>query len=474
MKIAAKPRLLVVDDEERAVAGLITLLQMDGYDAVGMSDPRAAREYLAEETVDILLTDMKMPGITGLDLLETARRLPLPPAVVMITGQGSVQDAVRAMKAGAADYLTKPVNIDELNIVIARLWERSALERENRELRRSLERRRGLCGFVGVSAVMQAIFKTIHDVAPTTATVLITGETGTGKELAARALHDLGTRSSRPFVAVNCAALSEGVLESELFGHVRGAFTGAVRDKRGQFSLADGGTLFLDEIGELSPAIQAKLLRVLVTGEFQRVGGERLESADVRIIAATNKELREEVRVGRFREDLFYRLNVVPITLPPLRERPEDIPLLVNHFIETAAARAGEPADFPAREVYDLLQAHAWPGNVRELENVVERALIYARGRPITVADLGREFAAAGDGEKGASRGGGKDQPPAAAAVDPFAGRTLQDIEKAAILAALRRTGNRLQAAAELGISVRKIDYRLQRWRQEEAGGKND
>ncbi|MBN2333726.1 MAG: sigma-54-dependent Fis family transcriptional regulator [Deltaproteobacteria bacterium] len=450
-----KPRILVVDDESRAVAGLISLLQLDGYHAEGLSDPLAALQRLGQGGVDILLTDLKMPGMSGMELLAEAKKVDPHLSVVMITGQGGVADAVTAMKQGAEDYLAKPVNIEELEIILARIWERVSLIRQNQSLRASLTNTPAMDGFIGTAPQMGKIFHTIQEVAPTSATVLIEGETGTGKELVARSLHALSLRAGKPLIAVNCAALTESLLESELFGHVRGAFTGAVRDKRGKFSLADGGTLFLDEIGEMSLATQAKLLRVLVSGEYQLVGGEKTDFADVRIIAATNKRLRQEVEQGRFREDLYYRLNVIEIMLPPLRDRLEDIPLLVKHFIDQSAAREQVPPRYPDRQVYDVLQGYDWPGNVRELENVIERALIYAKEHPIQPGDLSFQGLA-----------NSRLSTPAMVAADPVAwqGLTLKEMEKKMILLALERLGSKKQAAKALGISVRKIEYKLREW----------
>ncbi|OPX18784.1 MAG: hypothetical protein BZ151_12805 [Desulfobacca sp. 4484_104] len=450
-----KPRILVVDDESRAVAGLVSLLQHDGYPAEGFSEPGKALERLRQGEIDVLLTDLKMPGMSGLELLQQAKKVMPGIAVVMITGQGSVNDAVTAMKQGAEDYLTKPVNIDELEIILERIWDKNSLLRQNQAWRTSWQKQFSREGFIGRTPQMERLFRTIQEVAATSATVLIEGETGTGKELVASSLHALSPRADQPFVAVNCAALTEGLLESELFGHVRGAFTGAIKDKRGKFSLADGGTLFLDEIGEMSLSIQAKILRVLVSGEYQRVGGERTHHADVRVIAATNKKLREEVRHGRFREDLYYRLNVVLITIPPLRERLDDIPLLVKYFIDQAASRERQSPFYPDHEVYQLLQNYSWPGNVRELENVIERALIYAKGRSIQAADLSLPAQETVPTAATASR---------TPSSDDYEGMTLKEMEKRMILRALERTKNKRQAARELGISVRKIEYKLKEW----------
>ncbi len=449
-----KPRILVVDDEPRAVAGLVSLLQHDGYSAEGLSEPRKALERLRTGGIDVLLTDLKMPDMSGLELLQRAKNMIPSLNVVMITGQGSVDDAVMAMKQGAEDYLTKPVNIDELEIILERIWDKISLLHQNQVWRASWQKQFSREGFIGCTPQMERLFHTIQEVAATSATVLIEGETGTGKELVASSLHALSLRADKPLVAVNCAALTESLLESELFGHVRGAFTGAIRDKRGKFALADGGTLFLDEIGEMPFAIQAKLLRVLVSGEYQRVGGEQTHYADVRIIAATNKKLRQEVEQGRFREDLYYRLNVVPISLPLLRERLDDIPLLVKYFIDQAASRDQYLPLYPDAEIYRRLQDYSWPGNVRELKNIIERALIYAKGRAIQIADLELP-------DQDVTLSTVTDS---SAFVDEYEGVTLKEMEKRMILRALERTKNKRQAASELGISVRKIEYRLKEW----------
>jgi DNA-binding NtrC family response regulator len=454
-------RIVVVDDEARAVDGLVELLRLDGYDAVGFSRPAQALERLRRERADLLLTDLRMPEIDGIELLSRVRRLDPGIGVVMITGQGTVDDAVRAMKAGADDYLVKPVNIDELEIIIDRVREKQELLNENRILREAVrERETGAGEFIGRSPAMTRIFQAISNVAPTMATVLIEGETGTGKELVARALHRLSQRADKPLITINCAALHEGLLESELFGHVKGAFTGAVRNKPGKFALADGGTLFLDEIGDMPLAVQAKLLRVLVSGEFQQVGGEKTHYVDVRVLAATNKDLRAAVRAGSFREDLYYRLNVVPLTLPPLRERPGDIPRLVRYFCDRIAQRERRKPCYPERAAMLRLEAYSWPGNVRELENVIERAVIYAGDRPVGLDDL-PDYLTAAD-----PLTAGRKTP--APTVGNFAGKTLKEMEKEMILAALERCPTKAQAARELGISVRKIEYRLKEW----GGGK--
>jgi len=451
-------KIVVVDDEERAVEGLVELLKLDGFTVTGYSLPALVLDHLRREPIDLLLTDLKMPEIDGIELLQRVRTLDPAVSVVMITGQGTVNDAVAAMKAGADDYLVKPINIDELEITIARVHEKRELLAQNRMLREAVGNQAGQSDFIGRSLVMEKIFRALRDVAPTMATVLIEGETGTGKELVARALHRLGARAEKPLITINCAALHEGLLESELFGHVKGAFTGAVRNKQGKFALADGGTIFLDEIGDMAPSVQAKLLRVLVSGEFQQVGGEKTHYVDVRVLAATNKDLRAAVAAGEFREDLYYRLNVVQFTLPPLRERPGDIALLVKYFCDKIAGREQRQVIFPERGAMQLLESAAWPGNVRELENVIERAVIYAKDSPITVADLPDYLRVLNDSPAISSEAGEME--------GEFALLTLKEMEKRMILAALERCPSKAQAARELGISVRKIEYRIKEWQQ--------
>ncbi len=451
-------KIVVVDDEERAVEGLVELLKLDGFTVVGYSQPARVLDHLRREPVDLLLTDLKMPEIDGIELLQRVRALDPAVSVVMITGQGTVNDAVAAMKAGADDYLIKPINIDELEITIARVHEKRDLLAQNRILRETVVNQAGQSDFIGRSLVMEKIFRALRDVAPTMASVLIEGETGTGKELVARALHRLGARAEKPLITINCAALHEGLLESELFGHVKGAFTGAVRNKQGKFALADGGTIFLDEIGDMALSVQAKLLRVLVSGEFQQVGGEKTHYVDVRVLAATNKDLRAAVAAGAFREDLYYRLNVVQFTLPPLRERPGDVALLVKYFCDQIAEREQRPVVFPERGAMQLLENAAWPGNVRELENVIERAVIYAKDSPITVEDLPDYLRILNESSLTEKEEGG--------AEGSFIGLTLKEMEKRMILAALERCPSKAQAARELGISVRKIEYRIKDWQQ--------
>ncbi len=450
-------KIVVVDDEERAVEGLVEILKLDGFMVEGYSQPALVLDHLRHHSIDILLTDLKMPEIDGIELLRRVKALDVTVSVVMITGQGTVDDAVAAMKAGADDYLVKPINIDELEITLARISEKRELLAQNLILREVSRAQIDQSDFIGRSPAMEKIFRALQDVAPTMASVLIEGETGTGKELVARALHRLGARSEKPLITINCAALHEGLLESELFGHVKGSFTGAVRNKQGKFALADGGTIFLDEIGDMALSVQAKLLRVLVSGEFQQVGGEKTHYVDVRVLAATNKDLRAAVAVGKFREDLYYRLNVIQFTLPPLRERPGDVALLTKYFCEKIAGREQRQVAYPEREAMRLLESAPWPGNVRELENVIERAVIYAKERSITVADLPDHLQPFNDAiptlTVKKSDGGVS-----------LAGLTIKEMEKQMIEAALERCPSKAQAARELGISVRKIEYRIKEW----------
>ncbi|RMF86189.1 MAG: sigma-54-dependent Fis family transcriptional regulator, partial [Nitrospinota bacterium] len=327
-----KPKVLLVDDDKNSLKGLLQILEQDGYAVLGASNGYEALHILEQEMVDIIVTDMKMPGLDGFALLDEVKKREEEISVIMITAYGSVHTAVEAMKKGAEDYLTKPLNVEELEIMLEKVWRKRELLLQNRALQEQLKARTCFSEIIGNTPEIQRLFKTIAYVAPSNASVLILGETGTGKELVARAIHRGSRRADKPFIIVNCSALSEGVLESELFGHERGAFTGAIRSKRGRFELAHGGTLFLDEVGEMPLTVQTKLLRVLERGEFERVGGERTLQVDVRLIAATNKDLEAEMQQGRFREDLYYRLNVITLQLPPLRDRREDIPLLADHF----------------------------------------------------------------------------------------------------------------------------------------------
>ncbi|HEV8616830.1 MAG TPA: sigma-54 dependent transcriptional regulator, partial [Methylomirabilota bacterium] len=388
-------RLLVADDDPGLRESLERTLTREGYRVTLASDGRAALERVQAGGIDLILTDLKMPGLTGLELLRAAKAIAPDVDVILLTAFGTVEEAVKAMKDGAYDFLTKPFRREQLLKLIDKALERRALIEQNKVLRQQLEDLRGKGQVIGASPAFRRMMTLVDQVADSAATVLIQGESGTGKELVARAIHERSPRSHRPFVAVNCAALPETLLESELFGYEKGAFTGAAGRKEGRFELADGGTLFLDEVADLSPVTQPKILRVLQEGEFERLGGTRSLRVDVRIVAATNQDLSQMVKDKRFREDLFYRLNVITINVPPLRDRREDIPVLAHHFVRIYAAKNNRRLEGLTDEAVRQLEAYSWPGNVRELENVIERAVVLARGARIDVADLPGEIAGA-------------------------------------------------------------------------------
>jgi len=451
--------VLVVDDEPAQRQVLAGFLRKRGYRVTEAAEADAALTIVARETVDLVLSDIRMPGRSGAELLDEVRALNPEVPVILMTAYGTIASAVDAMKRGAADYLTKPIDLDELEILVGRALERRALESENRELRRALEGRYRLEGLETSNARMAEAINTAARAAASRATILIRGESGTGKELLARAIHYASPRRQKPFVAVNVAALPETLVESELFGHERGAFTGADRERRGRFELADGGTLLLDEIGDLPRATQVKLLRVLQERAFERLGGTRTITVDVRVIAATNRDLEAAVRDGSFREDLYYRLNVVTIELPPLRERREDIPLLVEKFVARFAAEAGRTIEGVSREALDQLVRYTYPGNVRELENIVQRAVVLARGPRITTADLPLHVGA----PPGEGRGEGT----------TFVERVAA-FERRLILEALERAqGVQTRAARELGMSERHLRYKLKKYGLDHASGEN-
>lgn len=445
-----KPRILLIDDDKAALDGLVKILAHDGYPVAGALSGYEALNLFSKKTFDIVVTDMKLPGMGGLSLIHELRKKDEPVAIVVITAYSSVKTAVEAIKCGADDYLTKPVNIEELELVLEKLWERQQLIAQNRLLKEKLKDKYKSSELVGSTPQMHCIFKMIEDVAPSTASILILGETGTGKELVANAIHYQSDRTSTPFVALHCAALSEGVLESELFGHERGAFTGAVQLRKGRFEMADGGTLFLDEVGEMSLKVQVKLLRVLEKGEFERVGGEKTIKVDVRLIAATNRDLEKEVSEGRFREDLFYRLNVITIHLPPLRERKEDISLLSHFFIMKYAKKYKKEIMEFTPEAMDVLCAYHWPGNVRELENVIERAVVLCKKGTIPVDYLPKNIVPIKEDM---------------ATIKIPLGTSLKEAEKEIIQRTLLMTrSSKKEAAKILGISTRKIEYKVKEW----------
>ncbi len=377
--------ILIVDDEKDIRISLTGILEDEGYQIVTASSGLEALEKVREEQPDLVLLDIWMPGLDGLETLDKLKTAQPALTVIMISGHGTIETAVRATKLGAFDFIEKPLSLDKVLIAVSNALRMKELATENDELKRAAGNEHEL---VGSAAVIEALREQITRVAPSNASVLVSGENGTGKELVARSIHYYSHRHDKPYVAINCAAIPEELIESELFGHEKGAFTGALSQKKGKFDLADGGTLFLDEIGDMSLRTQAKVLRILQERCFERVGGTRLVSVDVRIIAATNKDLDEEIRQGRFREDLYYRLNVIPFRVPALRERIDDVPQLVEHFIALFARKEGrEPKSF-LPEALDMLKQYHWPGNVRELRNIIERILIMAPGRTITRDDI--------------------------------------------------------------------------------------
>lgn len=392
MGIEMGSQILIIDDEKNYLLILEALLEEEGYTVTALSDPAMALAYLDESEVDVVITDMKMPGMSGQDVLEHVRRNHPHIPVMIMTAFGTIDRAVEAMKSGAFDYITKPFANDDILLSVRKALKLSHAERQNRLLRESLAEKFGKDAIVGNSKAIQDVLTLAGRVAPSRSTVLVTGESGTGKELVARALHIASDRKEMPFISVNCMSLSAGLLESELFGHEKGSFTGAVALKRGRFELAQGGTLFLDEIGELSPELQVKLLRVLQERTVERVGGTETIAVDFRLVAATNKNLQEEITAGRFREDLFYRLNVVNIHLPPLRERREDIPILAGHFLRRFSQENSRQVQGFTPGAVDYLSAYEWPGNVRQLENVIERCVVLATRDVIDVDDLPPEL----------------------------------------------------------------------------------
>ncbi len=446
----ARGRILIVDDDASARSALAELLRDEGYITETAGDGFKALPKLAELAPDLVLTDLHMPGMDGVALMNRVLAEDPERVVVMMTADGSVSAAVEAMRLGAADYLTKPINFDELVLVLDRVLERRRLRAEAGQLRQRLAERRGMQNMIGTSAPMKRGSDTVRQGGPSRASVVITGESGTGKELVAEALHEHSPRAAGPFVKLHCAALAETILESELFGHERGAFTGAAARRDGRFQQADGGTLFLDEIGEISPSIQVKLLRFLQERRFERVGGNDTIKVDVRIIAATNRDLARAVKDGVFREDLYYRLNVVAIEMPSLRERSTDVSLLALHFLRKFAGENGREVLGFSDDAVAAMARYDWPGNVRELENAVERAVIVCRDDVVRPADLPPQVVTA----QRTTTGG-----------PPMPGSTLAALERWAILTTLEHTGGSTSRAAELlGISTRKIQYRLREY----------
>jgi len=384
-------KILVIDDEPLMRITVQDALVGEGYEVVAAETGRKGSDFLRQNHTDIVITDLRLPDMDGIQILREVKSSHPSTQVILITAYGSIDSAVTAMKEGATDYLTKPFAMDELLLIIKRLLRMRQLEEENLELRKKIQERFGLEGLVGKSPPMLKIYDLIETVSQTDTTVLVQGESGTGKELVANAIHLQSPRKNGAFIKVNCAALPETLLETELFGHEKGAFTGAIKQRKGRFEMAHRGTLFLDEVGEISPSVQVKLLRVLQEREFERVGGNETLAVDVRLICATQKDLKEEIKKGTFREDLYYRLNVVPITLPPLRERRDDVFLLADHFIDKYSKKMGKEIDSLSEEARMLLLKYAFPGNIRELENMLERAIALIKGRVIQAQDLPEE-----------------------------------------------------------------------------------
>jgi two-component system NtrC family response regulator len=457
MSGASKFQILIVDDEKVQREMLEGFLVKQRYGAIAAEDGQRALEKFKSGTFDLVLTDYRMPGMEGIQLLKEIKRLNPEAVVVIMTAYGTVGTAVAAMKEGAYDYLTKPIDLDELLLLIQRVEKEVGLGQENRELKEQLREKFKVDFIVSTSRPMGEALNLVGRVAQSQATVLILGESGTGKELIARAIHYSSLRADKPLVKVNCAALPENLLESELFGHEKGAFTGAVARRIGRFEQADHGSIFLDEIGNLSPSLQMKLLRVLQEKEFERLGSNQTIKSDVRIIAATNRNLEEAIQQGAFREDLYYRLNVVTISLPPLRERKEDIPPLVEHFLEKYNRENKKKVTSLSKEVRDLLLNYRYPGNVRELENIIERAVVLCRGETLTVQDLPLNLRES-QVEAALERARQSRDLPAA----------LEEIERQMIANALEKSsGVQTKAAAELGISERVLRYKMKKYKIE-------
>lgn len=452
--MTAPGTVLLVDDEEALVRHLGRALREEGHEVVTATSVAEASRRLAARSFDVLVADNLMPGGTGLDLIRELQTAGADrPAVVMITAHASVESAIEAMRLGAFDYLQKPFEIEELVVAVTRAIEHQRLRGQHRYLLSERDEEFAHYGIVGRSPGMRELLEVIERVARSRSTVLLMGETGTGKELVARAIHDRSEQREMPLIKVNCAAIPEGLLESELFGHVRGAFTGATTSRRGKFALADGGSIFLDEVGVLSSPLQPKLLRVLQEREFEPVGSERTERADVRVIAATNRSLRSLVAEGRFQEDLFYRLSVIPIVIPPLRERRDDIPALLAHFAEKHAPRAGRRSIAWEDGVAEALSAGDWPGNVRELENSIERAIVLCRGDRLSLADFSL---------------GGASLMPQSALPSARLHENVEWAERESVRRALERSNGVKKSAADfLGISQRALSYYLLKYKIE-------
>ncbi|HPA10689.1 MAG TPA: sigma-54 dependent transcriptional regulator [Treponemataceae bacterium] len=444
--------ILVIDDEKNIRTGLQAALELDGYEVLLAEDGTTGLSLALNNEVDLVITDLRMPGVSGEEVLRriTTETPGIP--VIVLTGHGTVENAVEAMRSGAYDFLTKPLNLDRLSLLVKRALQSRELVLQNRELEQEAEKRKSFEHIIGKSPSMLKLFDVVKRVAPTRASVLITGESGVGKELIANALHNLSTRKDNPIIKVHCAALAENILESELFGHEKGAFTGAVSRKRGRFELAHGGTIFLDEIGEINQSVQIKILRVLQEKMFERVGGEDTIEVDVRVITATNRDLEKEIAEGRFREDLFYRLNVVRIHVPPLRERKDDLPLMISAFVKEFAEENGKVIENIDPKARQALYAYDWPGNVRQLRNCIESAVVMTTGTVITLDEL----------------------PPSIREMDEIpaitipVGATMADAEREIILQTLAaQNGNKSKTAEVLGIGRKTLHRKLDEYGDE-------
>jgi len=445
-----KATILIVDDEKNTREGLARALQRN-YNILLAEHGEQALDLLNRNSVDVVLSDIRMPGMDGLTLIQRILTRNPKPICILLTAYGSIETAVEAMKCGAYHFLTKPVNLDELELLLKRAIETRKMQTENRNLHEQLDKKFGLENIIGESAAMQEVFETIRQVAPARTSVLIQGESGTGKELVAHAIHQLSPRAQGPFVAVHCAAFSQTLVESELFGHEKGAFTGADERRKGRFEMADGGSLFLDEIGEIDPHIQVKILRVLEEHNFERVGGSETIDVDARLITATNRDLKEMVDEKTFREDLFYRLDVVTIHIPPLRKHTEDIPLLAQHFLYEFSEENNKQFEGFSSDTMELLARYSWPGNVRELRNVIERMVVLSRNEQLTLQDIPTSIR---DAVQAASATTNKPQPQGELSLD--------QAEKQLIIKALEATKyNRTKAAEQLGISRRTLHRKL-------------
>jgi len=447
--MTAQERILIVDDEDQMRELLAKILEKNGYQVTPAADGGSALGLLEKESMDLVVTDVRMPGMDGMEALKAIKELNPDTGVIIMTAFGSIDQAVQAVKEGAHDYISKPFKIDEMLLTIRKALEERRLRREVTTLRQELRTRYHFENLIGKSRAMQEVFRLIEQVATSRSTVMIYGKSGTGKELVARAIHYNSLRSTKAFVPVNCAAIPSELLESELFGHEKGAFTGAIATKVGKFELANGGTLFLDEVGSMRLDLQAKILRGLQEREIERVGGTRIIKIDVRVIAATNRDLKKGVEEGTFREDLYYRLNVVPVTLPDLKDRQEDIPLLANHFLQRFAQESNPNIREISKEAMGILLSYPWPGNVRELENVIERAVTLGRGPAILASDLPPHLpSGAGPVERALAHEA-----------------NLEDLERDYIQAVLRRTkGHQIRAAAILGIDRRTLYRKIRRY----------